>query len=93
MSVTISGGGVKSVQRGTFNLGFTTTGTVTIGAINPEKSVIFITQKITMANTDIKSNLESAQIAAQITSSTQVSLSRAGSYNQPTIEWQVIEYA
>ena len=87
-----SGGGIKSVQRGVVTPGATAGATVTIGAVNQSKTVVFA---------DVVDSVTSAtyaqRVGAQLLSATQLNVvgftvTGGGTPIYIAVAWQVVEF-
>ena len=82
------GGGIKSVQRGTFDLGATSPVNITINAVDVNKSIV-------ICNSNINSTqyVDNAVVTGTLIDSTTVSFEPYQSPLSALIEWQVIEFS
>ena len=88
-----SGGGVKSVQRGTVS-GITGTTTVTISSVNTSKAFVLVSFQSGGSVFGSGTGL-SPSASAALTSSTQLTVNRgymSTVLSYPSIDWQVVEY-
>ena len=81
-----SGGRIKSVQRGTIAISFTTSATETITAVDPLKTMINYLGETTVFN-DIRTN---ARIS--LTNSTTITATRFDDTGTTTVSYEVIEF-
>jgi hypothetical protein len=87
-----SGGGVKSIQRGTVS-NITTTTTVTISSVDTSKAIVLVSFQ-NGASFNGSAGFASSASAA-LTSSTQLTVKSgytATVLGYPSIDWQVVEY-
>lgn len=84
-----TGGGIKSIQRGTITLSLTLTATATISSVNVNKSMLNFLGCVD--NTGFTTNLGFARI--ELTNATTITASRGtGTSGSSVVAYEVIEY-
>lgn len=85
IKANLGGSSIKSIQRGTYSMGSSTSGNVTISSIEPSKSVLIVDS--TIDNKDYTNGVIISSL-----SRTSISFLRGNGFGNMNISWQVIEY-